>query len=449
MNDKCCDSNHKHLIDYNQTCCDEHAAGKEKERQIKNDSCCNDKSEETSIETTPCCNNEKETNENAPAEEAHNQYHNVIEMPTENQTTAKGKKAEYHINGMDCPSCALTIEKGLNGLDNIQEATVNYNTAKLQIVGSNALDLDPIENVVQQLGFSVELIEQNRHIRTYDVAGMDCGSCAKSIENHLNTCSAASSAQVHFSAGKMKVDHGNPVDDIISEVSKLGYQATLMTSNDKPGETKKSKEGYAFIILSGVFIAAGFIGSYGAFPSLWSTLLYAAAIIISGYKPVKSAYFSVKARSLDMNVLMSVAAIGAALIGEWFEGATVVWLFALGTTLQNKSIEQTRKSISNLMELAPTEAWIKEGVELVKKPVEAISVGSIAVIKPGERIPMDGKVIQGETSINQAPITGESMPVDKQTNDIVYAGTINENGSIEIEVTTLAEDTTLSQIIHL
>src|SRR5699024_11082446 len=118
-----------------------------------------------------------------------------------------------------------------------------------------------------------------------------------------------------------------------------------------------------FIILSGVFIAAGFIGSYGAFPSLWSTLLYAAAIIISGYKPVKSAYFSVKARSLDMNVLMSVAAIGAYLMQESFEAATVVWLLALRTTIPNKAIEQTRKSISNLMELVPTDAWIKEAVE--------------------------------------------------------------------------------------
>src|SRR5699024_2819734 len=223
MDGKCCDSNKNNPVDDNQACCDEHAAGTGKEMQTKNGSCCNDKIEETSInnitETSQCCcnktnemeesvsrccNNEKETNENTTAEESSGQQRNVIEMPTENQTAAKGKKAEYHINGMDCPSCALTIEKGLNGLDNIQEATVNYNTAKLQIVGSNALDLDPIENVVQQLGFSVELIEQNRHIRTYDVAGMDCGSCAKSIENHLNTLSAVNSAQVHFSTGKMK-----------------------------------------------------------------------------------------------------------------------------------------------------------------------------------------------------------------------------------------------------
>src|SRR5699024_2746937 len=206
---------------------------------------------------------------------------------------------------------------------------------------------------------------------------------------------------------------------------------------------------YGLIILSGILIAVGFIGSYWMLPSLLSTLLYAAAIVISGYNPVKSAYFAVKSRSLDMNVLMSAAAIGAALIGEWFEGATVLWLFALGNTLQNRSIEQTRKSIGNLMDLAPSEAWTKTESKLVKKPVEAISIDDIIVIKPGERVPLDGKITQGETSINQAPITGESIPVDKVNGDTVYAGTINESGSLEVKVTKLNEDTTLSKIIHL
>src|SRR5699024_202975 len=255
--------------------------------------------------------------------------------------------------------------------------------------------------------------------------------------------------RVNFSTGKMKVDHENTINDIVSEVSKLGFKASPITQGDKSTAKKKNKEGYGLITLSGILIAIGFIGSFSGLSPLLSTFLYAVAIIISGYKPVKSAYFAIKSRSLDMNVLMSAAAIGAAIIGEWFEGATVVWLFSLGNALQNRSMEQTRKSISNLMDLAPSEAWIKVGAELVRKPVESISVGSIVVIKPGERIPIDGEIIHGETSINQAPITGESIPVDKQNGDSVYAGTINESGSIEIKVTKLVEDTSLSNIIHL
>jgi Zn2+/Cd2+-exporting ATPase len=180
-----------------------------------------------------------------------------------------------------------------------------------------------------------------------------------------------------------------------------------------------------------------------------SNILYAIVIVLTGYKPVKSAYYALKSRSLDMNVLMSAAAIGAAFIGEWLEGATVVWLFALGIVLQNRSIEKTRNSIRNLMDLAPPEAWVLIGTELVKKPVEEISLGQIIIVKPGDKIPLDGEIVQGVSSVNQAPITGESIPVDKAIGDTVYAGTINESGSLEIKVTKLVEDTTISKIIHL
>src|SRR5699024_7965335 len=105
--------------------------------------------------------------------------------------------------------------------------------------------------------------------------------------------------------------------------------------------------------------------------------------------------------------------------------------------------------IRNLMDLAPSEAWVLADSQLVKKPVEEVSVGQIIVIKPGDRIPLDGEVIEGETSVNQAPITGESIPVDKLIGDTVYAGTINESGSIEVKVTKLVEDTSLAKIIYL
>ncbi|SDX61183.1 Cd2+/Zn2+-exporting ATPase [Paenibacillus sp. PDC88] len=134
---------------------------------------------------------------------------------------------------------------------------------------------------------------------------------------------------------------------------------------------------------------------------------------------------------------------------EWFEGATVVWLFSLGNVLQTRSIEKTRNSIRSLIDLAPSEAFVKSDQQLTKRPVEEISVGEIIVVKPGGKIPLDGEVIGGESSVNQAPITGESIPVDKNVGDTVYAGTINEHGSLEIIVTKLVEDTTISKIIHL
>src|SRR5699024_3712465 len=163
--------------------------------------------------------------------------------------------------------------------------------------------------------------------------------------------------------------------------------------------------------------------------------------VLSGAKPIKSAIYAIRSKSLDMNVLMSSAAIGAAIIGEWFEGATVVWLFSFGIYLQNRSMDQTRKSIRNLMDLTPSKASVLVNGEIIEKRVEDVHIGDTLVVKPGDKVPLDGKVLQGTSTINQAPITGESLPVNKDAGDTVFAGTINESGSLDIEVTKLIEDT--------
>ncbi|TRZ39598.1 cadmium-translocating P-type ATPase [Niallia circulans] len=408
------------------------------------DSCC---SNESAADASACCDySVKKSEEMASSCCSTADLNNGEEIVIENNP---GEKQDFLVSGMDCPACAKTIEKGLGSLPGIDTVKVNYSTAKMQVYASNADAFVLIEKEIKKLGYSAEVLQQNKNLRTYDIVGMDCGSCAKSIENHLHKNPSVKEVTVNFSTGKMKIEHSNSVDEIISEVSKIGYSAALKSNKKTSVEKPKSKKENGIIISSGLLIVLGFLLSYLTVPAIVSTLFYAAAIVISGYKPVKSAFYAIKSRSLDMNVLMSAAAIGAALIGEWLEGATVVWLFAIGNYLQTKSIERTRNSIRSLMDLSPSEAWVKVGNDLVKKPVEEISVGTIIVIKPGERIALDGDVIQGESSVNQAPITGESIPVDKGLGDAVYAGTINEHGLLEIKVTKLVEDTTISKIIHL
>ncbi|PEK68473.1 heavy metal translocating P-type ATPase [Bacillus pseudomycoides] len=284
-------------------------------------------------------------------------------------------------------------------------------------------------------------------VQTYLVGGMDCGACALTIEKHLQNVSGVQEVHVNFATGKMHIRHDRSADDIIKEISNAGFEASLAGS--RRGATPNSKSKDTTLILSGLFLALGFFSGFANTSPLLITLLYAASTLIGGYKPAKSAFYALRSKALDMNVLMISAAIGAALIGQWLEGATVVWLFALGATLQNKSIERTRESIRGLIDLAPSEAWVKVETELVKTSVEDITVDTTIVVKPGEKIPLDGTVIGGNSTVNQAPITGESIPIDKQIGDSVYAGTINEEGSLEITVTKLVEDTTLSRIIHL
>ncbi len=290
---------------------------------------------------------------------------------------------------------------------------------------------------------------QTQAVRTYDIAGMDCGACAVTIENQFRDNPAVSSVSVNFSTGKMKIAHDNAVDDIMQTVSRAGYSATLVSGRAGSTAAQPKPAANHSLLLSGLLLALGFIGFLSDFTPVIIDSFYALSILLGGYKPARSAYYAIKSRSLDMNVLMTAAVIGAALIGEWLEGATVVWLFALGNTLQTRSIERTRRSIRHLLDLAPPEASVRRGQQLIQVPVEEVGLGSVIVVKPGDRIPMDGKVLQGESTVNQAPITGESIPVDKAAGDDVYAGTINEHGTLDITVTKLSENTTLSKIIHL
>lgn len=150
-----------------------------------------------------------------------------------------------------------------------------------------------------------------------------------------------------------------------------------------------------------------------------------------------------------MKTLMTVAIIGAAIIGEWAEGAVVVILFAISEALERYSMDQARQSIRSLMDIAPKEALVRRHGQEMLVPVEDVAIGDIMIVKPGQKIAMDGIVTNGNSIVNQAAITGESVPVVKTVNDEVFAGTLNEEGLLEVRITKLVEDTTISKIIEL
>ena len=181
-----------------------------------------------------------------------------------------------------------------------------------------------------------------------------------------------------------------------------------------------------------------------------SRVLYGLAVVVGGWFIAPRAILSARRLRPDMNLLMSAAAIGAIIIGEWFEAATVAFLFAVALALESWSIGRARRAVESLMELAPPMARVKDtGGGYREVAPEKAPVGSIVLVRPGEKIPLDGLVRQGRSAVNQAPITGESIPVDKQPGAAVFAGTINGDGAIEIESTKPADDTTLAHIIRL
>lgn len=257
-------------------------------------------------------------------------------------------------------------------------------------------------------------------------------------------------AHVNFGAAKITVT-GNAT---IEEIAKAGAfeNLKLRDENEKKEEQepfwKQTENIKVYVSISLLVISWIFENRLGE-GHILSIIGYAASILIGGYTLFIKGLKNLARFQFDMNTLMTIAILGAAVIGQWSEGATVVILFAISESLERFSMDKARRSIESLLEIAPKEAVIRRGNEEMTVSVEDIQVGDMMIVKPGQKIAMDGIVIKGTSSVNQAAITGESVPAQKLINDEVYAGTLNEEGLLEIKVTKKAEDTTIAKIIHL
>ncbi len=203
---------------------------------------------------------------------------------------------------------------------------------------------------------------------------------------------------------------------------------------------------YSLLGISTILLILGYFAGEKNIPVI---VLFASAILLGGYRLFKTGLQNLIHLDFDMKTLMTIAIIGAALIGQWSEGAVVVILFAISEVLESYSMDKARASIRSLIELSPKDAVIiRNGLEMTV-PVEEIRIDDTMIVKPGQMIAMDGVIIEGSSTVNQAAITGESVPAAKTAGDTVFAGTMNENGYIKVDVTKLAEDTTIAKIIHL
>ncbi len=287
---------------------------------------------------------------------------------------------------------------------------------------------------------------------TLRVAGMDCADEVEAIQRALKPLAGVREVRVNLMGGKVVVAHDQSVtpDKLIQAIAREGLKATPdeAEEHDTPGEAQRSR--LISVVASGILTGAGLILQWSkvGLPTL-SVGVFAAAIVAGGWFILPKAIRALRRFALDMNVLMTVAVIGAAAIGEWSEGAAVAFLFALSELLEAFSLNRARKAIKSLLDLSPVTALRKEGNEFREVPVEEVKAGDIVAVKSGMKVPLDGAIVSGESSINQAPITGESMPVEKKPGDTVFAGTINGEGSLEIRVTKIYSETTLARIIHL
>jgi len=303
---------------------------------------------------------------------------------------------------------------------------------------------------------------------------MDCPSCAGKVERALESLEGVSAVEAQPTTGSVGVTYDetkSSESDLESAIEGAGYEVTAQAGHRAESEPtadslwRSSRARKTW--LSGGLLAVGLVFEFALVDQnaqlvsalgselAVADLFFLAAVAAGGQEILRNGYYSATNTSLDIDFLMSAAIVGALLaslaFGEalYFEAATLAFLFSVAELLERYAIANTRDSLQELMDLSPEEATVKRDGSSETIPVDSVTVGDVVVVTPGAKIPMDGSVVDGRSAVNQAPVTGESAPVEKTTGENVYAGTINETGYLEIEVTAEATDSTLARVVAM
>ena len=287
-------------------------------------------------------------------------------------------------------------------------------------------------------------------VSTFSITGMDCPTEESLIRSKLASLKGITSLDFNLVQRTLKVGHiAEALPAISAALDSLDLNAKLLDTENPAPETPPATGNLTRLALAGVFAVASEVVEL-AYGHSWIVLALAlAAIVAGGLSTYKKGWIAVKNRNLNMNALMTIAVTGAVFIGQWAEAAMVMVLFTLAEVIEARSLDRARNAIRGLMELTPERATVQQpDGSWVDVDAKMIVVGNRIRVKPGERIALDGEILEGRSAINQAPITGESLPVEKAEGDHIFAGTINESGSFIYRVTAGANDSTLARIIH-
>lgn len=390
------------------------------------------------------------------------------------------KETNLQISGMTCAACAVRIEKGLKRLEGVEEANVNLALERSNVkYNPEKIKMEDIEKKIKDLGYDV--VNEKAE---FDITGMTCAACATRIEKGLNKLEGVVKANVNLALEKATVEYNSAVlkpGEIIKKVENLGYGALIKedakeTSDHRQKEIEKQSGKFIFsAILSfpllwamvGHFSFTSFIWVPKMFMNPWVQLALATPVqLFIGKQFYVGAYKALKNKSANMDVLvalgtsaayfyslyLSLVSIGGMdhSVELYYETSSIlITLIILGKLFEAKAKGRSSEAIKKLMGLQAKTAIVeRDGVEQ-EIPIEDVIVGDIVQIKPGDKIPVDGKVLEGSSAIDESMLTGESVPVDKTIGDEVIGATINKNGFLLIEATKVGRDTALSQIIKV
>ncbi len=382
-------------------------------------------------------------------------------MTERDRPTAGGtRRLELRVPGMDCPSCAEKIRGSVEGLDGVEgmEAHVASGTL-VTTYDPEVADEGAIRERVGAAGYAVA---DDGSELVLSVPEMDC--CANEIEAALGDVDGVEGVESRPAAGRLIVSGTVDTETVVDAVEAAGYEATPVDGRDRLREPREIWRGRraAGTAVGAVLVVAGGLLAFvapGANPELFavagrsyaaSHVLFVLAAAVAGAPIVRNGYYSARTHSLDIDLLMSVGILASVAAHHPFEGATLAVLFSVAELLERFSMDRARASIRELLDRSPETARIKraDGTEETVS-ADAVAVGDVVVVRPGERIPVDGVVREGQSAVNQAPITGESVPLDRSEGEEVYAGTIAESGYLEVEATSEADESTLARIVEL
>jgi Cu+-exporting ATPase len=401
------------------------------------------------------------------------------------------KSETYKINGMTCAACAKAVERAVKKLDGTTDATVNIATDKLALTYDEAkIKPSDIMDAVSKAGYEA-LEEKNTKEVNIPIGGMTCAACAKTIERVVGKLSGVEAVSVNFATEKANIKY-NPTDLRMSEIkqaiAKAGYKALEIENKDRVDEDRLRKQKEIRVLwtkftISAVFAVPLLYIAMGAmlrwplpkalhpmhYPLTYALveILLVIPVIIAGNRFYTVGFKAIFHRSPNMDSLIAMGTSAAILyslystyrisIGDfmyvedlYFETAgVIITLILLGKSLEAVSKGKTSEAIKKLMGLTPKTATVLQDGKEIEMPIEEVEVGDIILVKPGEKIPVDGEVAEGFTSIDESMLTGESIPVEKTIGDKVFGASINKNGSIRFKATKIGSDTALAHIIKL
>ena len=361
--------------------------------------------------------------------------------------------------------CVQLLSQWLEPIKGIEQAHLvkDNGASKLCLhYDPNLVSLERVERLAKETGVNITNRFRHEHI---PISSLNSADAADVITQMLADMPGMLHANINYAAGIAFVAYDNTLlhrDAIENALRSMGV--TPLSAAEHPHADEHDhgsapaflphwmQERWTLLLVgaAGAFFLIGWVGEtfFGLSPTI-ALIFFILSYIAGGYDIGTHALPGLLKGKFDTDILMLAAAAGAAILGEWAEGAFLLFLFSLGHAGEHYALDRARNAVNALGQLMPKTARVKVGDAIVEKPVETVRIGEIVVVRPGDRIPVDGTVARGESAVDQSPITGESMPVEKSAGDDVFAGTVNQNAALEIRATTRAADNTLSRVMKM